>query len=285
MSEDQPVLEMEVSDAVFVQWMRGNLDRAARHFAVSLTGEPALGWRLRTIGAPASGPSGARWLRVVTDYPQWAHGDGWTGNSDANQLIGIPKPQLLDKTEWEDGGRQQRGELLTLLPGQPPSPTEVLRTVVTPPDGWWTELRESLGRLRDAPTARVHISQDTVVQRGRTILGTELRIQHWETVHGDLHWSNLLAPRLGIVDWELWGRGPAGLDAASLLCHSLLVPTVATRVHDVFSDVLDSPDGQIAQLVVAARLLRRIAGGDYPELEAPLRAYAAALTARLTAAR
>lgn len=52
MSEDQPVLEMEVSDAVFVQWMRGNLDRAARHFAVSLTGEPALGWRLRTIGAP-----------------------------------------------------------------------------------------------------------------------------------------------------------------------------------------------------------------------------------------
>ncbi len=88
MSEDQPVLAMEVSDAVFVQWMRENLDRAARHFAVSLTGEPAFGWRLRTIGAQASGSGGARWLRVVTDYPKWARGDGWIGNLDANQLTG-----------------------------------------------------------------------------------------------------------------------------------------------------------------------------------------------------
>jgi thiamine kinase-like enzyme len=97
-------------------------------------------------------------------------------------------------------------------------------------------------------------------------------------VHGDLHWANLLAPQLGIVDWELWGRGPAGLDVSSLLCHSLLVPAVVNRVRRTFADILDTDDGRIAQLVVAARMLGRITAGDYPELEQPLRRHVTTLT-------
>lgn len=169
------------------------------------------------------------------------------------------------------------GEVLTLLPGHAVSPTEVARQAVDLPQSWWSALRHELDRLRIAPTGRVNANQDTVTRRSQAAFGADLRIQRWETVHGDLRWANLLAPQLGILDWELWGRGPAGTDAASLYCHSLLVPAVAARVWDTFTDVLDTPTGRTAQLAVAARMLGRVDGGDYPELEAPLRRLVATL--------
>jgi len=112
----------------------------------------------------------------------------------------------------------------------------------------------------------VYTDQARISERTRDAFGAELHVGQWETVHGDLHWENLLAPQLGLLDWELGGRGPAGTDAATLLLHSLLVPTVAKRVHATFGDLLDTDAGQTAQLAVAARLLSRIAGGDYAEL-------------------
>ena len=79
-----------------------------------------------------------------------------------------------------------------------------------------------------------------------------------------------MRPRLAILDWELWGRAPAGTDAATLLCYSLLVPDVAERVRALLADLLDTPTGRVAQLYVIARLLDRTEGGDYPELAEPL---------------
>ncbi len=81
---------------------------------------------------------------------------------------------------------------------------------------------------------------------------------------------------LGIVDWELWGRGPVGTDAATLHCYSLAVPGLAERVREEFP-VLDTPDGRSAQLYAVARLLHRVRLGDHPRLAGPLRALAAEL--------
>jgi hypothetical protein len=86
-----------------------------------------------------------------------------------------------------------------------------------------------------------------------------------------------MRPRFGILDWELWGIAPAGTDAATLLCYSLLVPSIAEQVHELFSDALDTPTGRIAQLTVVARLLNRIDGGDYPDLAEPLQQHARTL--------
>jgi hypothetical protein len=276
--DDGAALPMEVSDERFTAWMRGHLLRAAHHFGLTVTADPVFGWRLRSIGAPVTTLQGQRWLRVVSDYPQWASGDGWTGNSDANTLTGLVKPRLLELVEWDDGGRRLRAELLTRLPGEPVSPADALHHPVQLPARWWAALRDNLERLRAAPTTRMNTSQDAVTRRSLATFGTEVRVRRWETVHGDLHWANLLAPQLGIVDWELWGRGPAGLDVSSLLCHSLLVPAVVNRVRRTFADILDTDDGRIAQLVVAARMLGRITAGDYPELEQPLRRHVTTLT-------
>ena len=72
------------ADATFRNWMRLNLARAAETFGLSVTAAPVFGWRLRSIGAVAHGPNGPCWLRVVSEQPQWATGEFWTGNQDAD---------------------------------------------------------------------------------------------------------------------------------------------------------------------------------------------------------
>lgn len=263
------------ADARFRNWMRLNLKRAAETFGLSVTAAPVFGWRLRSIGAPARGRDGACWLRVVSEQPQWATGDSWTGNQDANALSGLPKPAVLASTEWDEAEwRTQRAEVMTLLPGTPCSPTDVLRTHIVLPDQWYSQLRRSLHRLASAPTTRTTVTQARVDALVRAAFGQhhQLRVIHWEAVHGDLHWNNLLHPQLGILDWEMWGQGPAGTDAATLYCHSLLMPDTAGKVYEEFAGTLDSPDGVIARIWVAARLLKRIRNScDFPDLEAPLR--------------
>lgn len=208
----------------------------------------------------------------MSEEPHWAQDDGWTGNLDANSITGVAKPQLLDVVEWsEHDWRNQRAELMTLLPGTPCSPTDVLHADPGLSDAWLSEMKRSLATLAATSTERTNADQERVTERirGRFGVGVDSTVTQWSTVHGDLHWSNVMRP-FAVLDWELWGRGPAGTDEATLLCYSLLVPKVAETVRNLFADVLNTPTGWVAQLYVVARLLRRIDGGDYPELATPL---------------
>jgi phosphotransferase family enzyme len=263
--------EVAEADRQFAEWMRGNLARAAEHFGVTVAGEPVFGWRLRSISAAVNGPYGHRWLRVVSEQIQWAQGDWWTGNTDANIITGLRKPRVLDVVEWEiPEVRRQRAELMTRVSGWRCSDSDVLQGKVELPPTWWAELRRSLDAIRATPTARMRKDEPAIRKAVRDALGLSIEVKAWETVHGDLHWANLLQPEFGILDWELWGRGPVGTDAASLYCYSLLAPSTAATVWDTFADVLDTPPGITALLYVASRLLHRVDMGDHPELAAPL---------------
>lgn len=88
----------------------------------------------------------------------------------------------------------------------------------------------------------------------------------WTTVHGDLHWANVLGPDFGLLDWEFWGCGPVGFDAATLYLFSLLAPSANAQAREAFRDALDDPHGRRAQIAVAARILMRAKGGDYERL-------------------
>jgi hypothetical protein len=94
----------------------------------------------------------------------------------------------------------------------------------------------------------------------------DTQVRTWVTAHGDLHWANLCAPGLQIIDWEGWGLAPAGYDAATLHAHSLLVPGTAARVRAELADVLNTPDGRFAELVAISELLHGVARGDNIEL-------------------
>lgn len=275
--------DTEAADRRFRRWMAANVERAARRFSLTVTAEPVFGWRLRSIGASATGAGGPVWLRVVSEQPQWARGHAWTGNADANHLRGLPKPRLLAVDEWTEGDwRVQRAEVLTLLPGVPCSPVAHAHPGIAPDTDWWESLRDALGRLGAASTGRVSIDQAKVSRRLGEAFGADVdvHIKRWETVHADLHWGNLLTGPLGILDWEMWGTGPAGTDAATLHSYSLAVPDLADAVRRHFP-VLGTPDGDRAQLYVIARLLHRAGLGDHPHLVEPLRSRAREILDRL----
>lgn len=270
--------DLSDADARFREWMRENLERAAVHFGLELVGVPRLGWMDRSIGAVAGRGGEQFWLRVVSENRRWIDGNFWTGNLDANVFVGLAKPRVLDVYEWEES-RQQRAEVLTLLPGSPCSPTDALREPIDLSDAWWAELRRTVDVVASTPTKRVYADQELVSSRIRQRFGDSVApvVSQWETVHGDLHWANLMGPGFGLLDWEWWGRGPAGTDAASLLCYSLLVPEIVERVRSVFGDVLESESGRLAQLYVVSRLFRRIGMGDHPDLATALAAHAETL--------
>jgi hypothetical protein len=260
--------------------MQLNLERAAEHFCVITGGIPTFGWRMRSIGSSAASGGDRYWLRVVSELSQWACGRAWTGNADANAIGGIAKPQLVGVTEWDEGSwRRQRAELLTLLPGSPAAPSADLTEPLALSPLWWRQLKASLQRLRTFPTERVSIASEAASRRLREAFGIQETQFRVETVHGDLHWQNVLTPRFALIDWELWGRGQVHTDVASLLLHSLRIPSVFDRVAEMFAAELGSEDGRLAQLVVGARLLSRIRGGDFPELAHPLRKHLARLGA------
>ena len=271
------------ADAAWRGWMLGLLSAAAERFRLAVTGPAAWGWRDRSVGASTAGAGGPRWLRVVTEDIGWAHGDWWTGNSDANVINGITKPVVLGTTEWEEGPRRIRAEVMTLVSGHPCSPTDILTAGLRLPSQWWLELRRSLETVAATQTSRECINAGQLADRVRRFgVKVSLGTVRWETVHGDLHWANLFQPQFGIIDWEWWGRGPAGLDAATLYCYSLLTPAIAQRVHDTFRSALSSAQGAIAQLYVCARLLSRAERGDHPQLSPLLRRHGEQLACTLT---
>ncbi len=110
------------------------------------------------------------------------------------------------------------------------------------PDSWWFDLDQALKTLAThlAPTEG---EIDTV---GYTINGVRehfgVTIHHdslaeitWTTAHADLHGGNITGPEFCILDWESWRPAPAGYDAATLYCNSLLHPPTAQRIRELFT--------------------------------------------------
>jgi hypothetical protein len=143
----------------------------------------------------------------------------------------------------------------------------LLRTDPALPDQWWASLHASLSVLADQPAPRPAKVADSVasqalicelVGRAATALSVppvDSAVDRWVTAHADLTWANLTGPACWLLDWEDWGAAPFGFDQAVLLMGSLAVPSVAARVREVFAAQLDSRDGLISFLAVAADLL------------------------------
>lgn len=265
--------------------MGRHLARAVEQFGVVICGQPVEGLRARSIsvGVKRDGDDQPYWLRVGREWVRWIEdvdtADFWTGIPDSNAVVGVRKPHVLRSVEWDDqdGVRRVRADLMTTVTGRPCSETDALRIPPDLPETWWAELRRSVDVIRSTPSTRYANLPARPGRRVREVFGDDVadafRPTVWETAHGDLHWSNVLGSELGILDWELWGPGPAGLDAATLYLFALLVPDVAKRVHQTFADVLDSDAGQVAQVSVASRILFRAGEDQNSDLAEVVRAH------------
>ncbi|WP_157548317.1 aminoglycoside phosphotransferase [Nonomuraea candida] len=248
---------------------------------MSLIGEAVFGWHDRTIGSASATERCRFWLRATAEQRDWAHGEAWTGNRDAATIKGVPKPELIARTDWDEPPVSIYAELLTYISDAPCSSSPELTEPLTLASSWWVGLRAAMDVLAEHPTARGEHDPWALVRRVEVFYGQPLNMPKapaLRTEHTDLHWSNLTCPRLWLLDWEHWGMAPAGYGAAVLYLHSFMVPDTAAHVRTVFADVLDTPTGRLAQLSAAAHILDRAdRSDDYATLADPVRAHAARL--------
>jgi hypothetical protein len=142
------------------------------------------------------------------------------------------------------------------------------------PNTWWSELRAALEAMAAFRTFRVSGRQELITRRISQVFGggVDTTVHEWATSHGDLHWGNLTAPTLFLLDWADWGLAPRGNDAACLWASALAVPAVADHVHAEFRADLDSRSGRIARLWVCSNILRLVGRRvDTTALQGPTR--------------
>lgn len=265
-----------MSDDGWIRWLCDLVKPGAEALGAEVIGESVRGLGNRSVGCRVATPDAQRWMRVITAPMQWGGGPAWTGNTDANAITSVAKPVVLDVAEWDESGRRIRAELMTLAPGTRISADMVLRQHIDLDHRWWSELHCSLDALATFPTDRVCLDEQLLQRRLLAAFGLPIDVDTvvWSTAHGDVHWANLTAPQCWILDWESWGRAPAGYDAALLLCVSLLESDMASLLRTAFADILDTPTGYIAQLAAAAKLLGLVEYGDHPDLAVPLHRHA-----------
>ncbi|WP_253831291.1 hypothetical protein [Actinokineospora globicatena] len=276
-------------------WLAGQLQAAARLVGVEPSnGDVVNTYDMRSAGTVARDGDTDVWLRVVLEDPDYLPACRWDGNVEANAIRGVPKPHVLRWQDWQNrddylNGRRLRAEVMTLASGSTIAADGVLFAEPVLPDQWWSDLRTGLMALAAHPAPQ----GDPVDSIGFAVRGVEREFDHrldldqfddltWTTAHADLHWGNLTGPDLTFLDWESWRRAPAGYDAATLYCNSLLVPAIADRVHDTFADVLDTSTGQFALLSVAVRYLANYgSGSDVDALQTSLREIGEAALSRI----
>ncbi|MFB9961656.1 phosphotransferase [Sinosporangium siamense] len=242
------------------------------------------GWRGRTLSRPVSAPEGPAWLRLACISADQTNMTFWNGTLEADKILpaSVPRPRLRNVYDWTPASWRYRAELYDHVTVQLASPTAVLRSTPHLPSAWWTALEVVLADIAPIATGRVTIGQAYLDSAMPRFLGTpvDTTVRSWSTAHGDLHFANLCAPTLHVLDWEGWGLAPTGYDAAVLHSYSLLVPAVAARIRDRLAHLLDTPAGRFAELAVITELLEFNARDDNLDLAAPLRDRAAHLLGR-----
>lgn len=246
------------------------------------------GWRGRTLSGPVVTANRPAWLRIAcTDIHHAADTHVmtfWEGSAHAQTCLpgSIPRPRLHRIFDWSEGSWTYRAELYDRVPARPVFPSAVLTTDPELPCTWWTGLATALTDIAAVDTARHTLHQRYLDRTMPRFLGTPITTTapSWTTAHGDLHWANLYAPTLQIIDWEGWGLAPNGYDAAVLHTYSLLAPRVAARIRNELAHLLDTDSGRHAELIAITELLHAATQGAHPELLPALHARAALLLGR-----
>lgn len=239
------------------------------------------GWQGRTYSCPVTASDGRAWLRLAVSLTDRINATFWNGSLTAEKSLppSVPRPRLRDVHDWTEGCWSCRAELYDHEPVPPISRAPTLTTAPNPPPRWWKDLATALTDITAVPTNRMSVHQPFLDRAMPRYLGAPVTTQapSWSTAHGDLHFANLCAPTLRILDWEGWGLAPTGYDAAVLHTHSLLVPPVAARIRHELAHLLATPAGRHAELVVITQLLHT---SKDPHLLPPLHTRAADLLGR-----
>lgn len=240
------------------------LIEAAGRLDVALVGERRYGLAGKSAGAAVADRSRSRrWLRV-TGLVGAKINARRRAEIGAESLRNLPKPDVHRAIEWERDGVHWRAVLSALAPSPTLSEHPWLTAdAAMPPESWFHDLRAGLLRLQSAPTVDDVVTDEQISIGIQGHFGPDApRVANeWCACHGDLHWNNLTAPRLALLDWENWGRAPRGYDVARLIVYAALVPQMQRKLYAAFADQLDSPTGCVVLLYALGMVKANIEGG------------------------
>jgi len=248
------------------------LKRAARRLNLHIKGDTKYGWNRKSAGSKVIDDSGeTKWLRVQYRDTGNDRNKLWNGIKKSKNIKGVKKPKFIDETIWKgkNGNFVWRGDVMSYVAENVCSDTPALDHNPNIDENWLHDLKSSMESLMEFDTCRGGASQDFVTRRIRKYVSKKVdtKVDHWTTVHGDMHWANLTTPELWILDWEGWGQGPFGFDAAVLWAYSLKRPDVADRIYNYFRELLDTPDGIRSRLFIGGMIIRMTEDyGDHPDL-------------------
>ncbi|MFE3776193.1 hypothetical protein [Streptomyces sp. NPDC059122] len=246
------------------------LDRVERSLGVHLDHDTVVRKR-RSVGARTDRST---WVRVERRGLDRIEAQGGDGTASAAALRGIAKPVWLAGVAWRDEAEPVMwlADETGLLPGTPVG-NAVAAEDPQLSEEWWASLSASLDALAVQSTNRIAtpdtetLTQELVTATIHSVFpGVDTAVTDWCPAHADLNWANMTAPVFCAFDWEDWGMAPHGLDAASLWGASLAVPALADRVRSERRNDLESRDGKLMTLFVAAKILGPYADPEDPRL-------------------
>lgn len=237
------------------------LERVERSFGVRLDRDTVVVKR-RSVGARTDRDT---WVRVGAQRLDTLGTRGWNGVETSSVLTGVAKPAWLQGLSWadHDRGRAWRADETEYVDSPPVLAGGVLRTSPDLPESWWATFNRSLDALTQhcpAHPATRHtefLTQQRITDLITRVFGDDVdtAIDEWTAVHGDCTWQNLTTPECWLLDWEDWGAGPRGFDAACLWMGSLAVPELAQRIAAERRTDLATHSGRVAWLYACAGIL------------------------------
>lgn len=235
------------------------LDIITKEFGWNCEGSPVFGWNQKSISKKATNLKGeVCWIKLIMN----ACLKEWEGEVMAMHLPFSFKPKLISYNDTFF--------LLT---------TEYIEEPIFGKKPWLLEkesnvsvsflnsLKQNLSRIHQTPTHRIHSRFDLVKRRifERWDISLSENECHWQTIHGDLHWSNLT--KNYILDWESWGMGLVGLDAATLVAFSGMYPKIVEKIYKTLCIDIPPKTLALASLFITSELLRMSElYDDHPEL-------------------
>ncbi|MEU5858864.1 hypothetical protein [Nocardiopsis dassonvillei] len=193
------------------------------------------------------------WARISWHRPGWIFPREFSGLEASTAVRGVPRPDFLQAVHWTHGGFVCRAEEMTFVDQRTVSAGYVVDEPPRLPESWWTSLSLALVNLAATDTDRVSLVQEDIDRSITQAFGgrADTTVSDWCIGHGDLHWGNVTAPELFLLDWDSWGRVPRGLDTAKLWEASYRVPELGAEIIERFP-VLSTRDGLISRVWVCA---------------------------------
>ena len=223
------------------------------------------------------------WVRTEARPLHKLYGQPPDGVEAAALIDGVNKPRWYRGLSWYDSELEVmwRADESDYVADRPIITGGVLSAQPDLSEAWWRDLGASLDALAAATTTRVAtvdtvpITQQRITTTIQAAFGpqTDTTVTAWGGIHGDLGWANLTGPRLAILDWEDFGRGPVGMDQARLWAASLAVPELRSRIETEFEPVFTSRTGRLSQIFVLAELLNAPLGPRREHAEATAAAF------------